>query len=204
MLGGVVPVILVDEVYKHPGDVREAALALPFARGALHYPGRVAAAPTDSPSLGKLLTWVQELGSRVYLGLAPLTFEGRQVRAFCEVGTDFAVVDVHPDDLDSRQRMPHVDPVPLFGLIYLNREDRGGTLFFEPAGSSGEVAGSSGYVTADSAGYRLLGRIEPRFNRLAIYPGSVPHSGEIDGEWIRSEGAIDYPRLTQRLMFVPA
>ena len=77
-------------------------------------------------------------------------------------------------------------------------------MFFEPVGSSGEVAGSSGYVTADPAGYRLLGRIEPRFNRLAIYSGSVPHSGEIDGEWIRSEGAIDYPRLTQRLMFVPA
>jgi hypothetical protein len=48
-----------------------------------------------------------------------------------------------------------------------------------------------------------MGRIEAAFNRLAIYPGFVPHSGEIVGEWIKTDERFTNPRLTQRLVFMP-
>jgi imidazolonepropionase-like amidohydrolase len=47
----------------------------------------------------------------------------------------------------------------------------------------------------------LAGHIEGRFNRLAIYPGFVLHSGEIDGDWIEKEDRLAAPRLTQRIKF---
>ncbi len=40
--------------------------------------------------------------------------------------------------------------------------------------------------------------------RLVIYPGIVPHSGEIAGDWIHGEERFRYPRLTQRFTFFPA
>ena len=55
----------------------------------------------------------------------------RAIGTLTQLHSDFAIVDVHPDQLAAKQRIPHVDPVPIFGLIYLNREDRGGTLFFK-------------------------------------------------------------------------
>ena len=203
MLGGKVPVLLVDHVFANPDEVRAHGLALPFAPPSLHYPGRIASPPEGNASLDRFRSWVLDLVNTAYLSLAPLSFEGRAVAGFRDVQTDFAVVDVHPDDLHPAQRQPHVDPVPLFGLVYLNREERGGTLFFERTREA-EDDSSGGYFTEGSRAFRLLGRIAPAFNRLAIYPGSVPHSGEIVGDWIRSEARIRHARLTQRLMFVPA
>ena len=202
-LAGTIPVILVDDVYVRPDDVRSAALQFAYEERTLHYPGKIAAAPTANRSLEALKLWVRELANSVYLSLAPITFGNRAISSFREVRTDFAVVDLHPDKLSSMQRMPHVDPVPLFGLIYLNRQERGGTLFFEPDQSREEHGRETGYFDADGAGFRLLGRIDPVFNRLAIYPGTVPHSGEIQGDWIHSEARFNSPRLTQRWLFTP-
>ena len=123
--------------------------------------------------------------------------------AFRQVHIDFAVVDVHPDDLSQEQRLPHTDPVPVFGLVYLNREERGGTLFFKQKASSEETAGGHGYVTDSNEAFELLGRIEPAYNRLVIYPGFIPHSGDIAGDWITGPERFDSPRLTQRLVFLP-
>jgi hypothetical protein len=72
--------------------------------------------------------------------------------------------------------------VPIFGLVYLNHEERGGTLFFRRSVQVAQSGPSPGYVTEDRDGFELAGRIEPRFNRLAIYPGFVPHSGDISGD----------------------
>ena len=58
-----------------------------------------------------------------------------------------------------------------------------------------------GYPTATYPGLELAGRIEGRFNRLAIYPGFILHTGEIAGEWIEGDERFDVPRLTQRMMF---
>lgn len=191
------PVLLIDDLFRDPVRVRDQALELAFEPPADPYPGRIAALDPANPSLAAFLAHALGLVNRDYLpalprdrGLAPLT----------RVHSDFAIVDRHPDELAGLQRVPHVDPVPIFGLVYLNRDDRGGTLFFrrtaEPAASP-----AAGYVTASRDGFELSGRIEPAFNRLAIYPGFVPHSGDISGDWIRSDERHRSPRLTQRLLF---
>jgi hypothetical protein len=204
LLGGRLPVLIVDNLYARPDDVRAYALEQPFAPPPYPYPGRLAAAPEDNASLRSARRWVLELANRAYLARVPaIAHAGRRLMAFSQLQTDFAVVDVHPDDLSHEQRMPHVDPVPVFGLVYLNREERGGTLFFEQKAQAPAPDQLNGYMTESTATFELCGRIEPAFNRLAIYPGFVPHSGEISGEWIKGEERYSNPRLTQRFVFLP-
>lgn len=118
-----------------------------------------------------------------------------------EVRSDFAVVDVHPTDLTDEQRAPHRDPVPLFGLVYLSLPPRGGTLFFQEATGSTDPGPSAGYFSEGNARWRRCGRVEGVFNRAVFYPGSIPHSGEILGDWIESQERFANPRLTLRLLF---
>ena len=203
-VGGEIPVIQVDEFFNRPDEIRQAALSLPYEAPPYPYPGKLATVPEPNRSLTKLKRKLLQLVNEVYLPrVPPISQDGRRVSAFRQVHIDFAVVDVHPDDLSQEQRLPHTDPVPVFGLVYLNREERGGTLFFKQKASSEETAGGHGYVTDSNEAFELLGRIEPAYNRLVIYPGFIPHSGEIAGDWITGPERFDSPRLTQRLVFLP-
>ena len=202
-LGGRVPVILVDDFYRRPDDIREAALTLGFEKPSTPYPGKIAEIPGDNRSLTEVMARVLKLVNGEYLKRVRIAAKGQAIAAFRRLYTDFAVVDVHPDDLTAVQRNPHVDPVPVFGLVYLNPEERGGTLFFERKGPPGGTPVSTGYVTATNENFELIGRIEPAYNRLAIYPGFVLHSGEIEGDWIRGDERFNKPRLTQRFRFHP-
>jgi len=194
------PVMLVDGLYERPDELREEALSLDYAPAPFDYPGRVARMPAPNPSLTIFLRELLGLVNAQYLPRVPIAADGRRIANFHTVRTDFAIVDVHPDDLRPPQRTPHIDPIPIFGLVYLNREERGGTLFFEKVDASRPEPASNSYLTESGSGYALRGRIEAAFNRLAIYPGFVPHSAEI-GRWIESEERFTRPRLTQRLMF---
>ena len=124
----------------------------------------------------------------------------RRIGPLTQVHSDSAIVDFHPDQLAGHQRVPHVDPVPIFGLVYLNREE-------VAAHSSSAGAAMAGWtrphrtISRKPRWVQLAGRIEPAFNRLAIYPGFVPHSGEIAGDLVRSDERFTSPRLTQRLLF---
>lgn len=203
LLGGLVPAIIVDNVYAQPDALREMALRLSYAAPPYPYPGKLAVPPT-SPSLTRLIGWALDLVNSQYLpNIPPINENGRKIEAFSRLHTDFGIVDVHPLDLAEIQRVPHTDPVPVFGLVYLNREERGGTLFFEPVAGGAPAASTDGYMTTTNPKYKLRARIAPVFNRLAIYPGFVPHSGEISGSWIEGEERYTSPRLTQRLVFFP-
>lgn len=203
MLGGVVPAIIVDNVYERPDEIREMALQLTYTRPPYPYPGKLAI-PPPNPSLTNLIAWALALVTDQFLPRVPsIIYNGQSIAAFRNLHTDFGIVDVHPDDLSQKQRIPHTDPVPVFGLIYLNREDRGGTLFFEQVPGPLHARPAEGYMTSNDSSFRLRARIEAAFNRLAIYPGFVPHSGEISGDWIKSDERFRNPRLTQRLVFFP-
>ena len=156
--------------------------------------------PEANASLHDFLARMLEMVNREYLPRLPVN---PPMDPLTRLHSDFAIVDVHPDELADHQRIPHVDPVPIFGLVYLNHENRGGTLFFKDADrSAGDPeTPSPGYLTQSRDGFELWGRIEPAFNRLAIYPGFIPHSGEISGDWISSDERFTHPRLTQRLIF---
>lgn len=196
-----VPYLTVDGVFTNPHAVREAALALHYSRGTAHYPGRVARFPADDPSLAGFIHKVAGLVTREYLPRLPTLPDGRQLSSLRGADTDFAITDTHPDQLSPAQRHPHTDAVPVFGLVYLNAEPRGGTLFFKPRAEPRPGAHSSAYPSRGDDRFEVCGHIEGLFNRLAIYPGFIFHSGEIEGEWIGSDARLRTPRLTQRIMF---
>ena len=204
-VGGRLPILFIDDVFTNPTRLRESALGLPFhvPPYPYHYPGRIAEPDSADPSLKLFLGNVLNLVNREYLPRIPVISErGRPITAFSRVETDFAIVDVHPNDVEPGQRVPHVDPVPIFGLVYLNPIERGGTLFFSATGKSADKERAGYFVEADPE-YVFIGKIEGRFNRLAVYPGFVPHSGEIAGDWITTDERFSEPRLTQRLTFFP-
>lgn len=203
MIGGEIPIILVDGIFKDPDRIRKCALRLSYSQPPYPYPGRLAAIPEPNCSLSDLKRKILGLVNSRYLSQLPIAQNGQRLLAFRNLHTDFGVVDVHPDELSPVQRLPHTDPVPVFGLIYLNREERGGTLFFKQRQAVKDQEHGGGYLTASDGAFDLLGRIEPAYNRLAIYPGFVPHSGEIVGDWIRGPDRFSNPRLTQRLVFLP-
>lgn len=192
--------MLVDDLYEKPDDIRAAALSLDYQTAPFDYPGRVAPVPRDNPSLNRFLGELLALVNSQYLPRVPIAADGKRITNFSRMHTDFALVDMHPDDLRKPQRGPHIDPIPIFGLVYLNHEERGGTLFFRRLEGAATASEKQGYQTQSGGGYELCGRIEPAFNRLAIYPGFVHHSAEI-GSWIETEERFTNPRLTQRLMF---
>ena len=198
--GGHIPVFLIDNVYERPDEIRSMALGLSYGPPDNLYPGKIATPPL-SASLSAVAQWALRTANTQYLpNVPPIQGGGQQVTEFQGILTDFAIVDVHPDKLSPAQRLPHVDPVPVFGLVYLNREERGGTLFFE---SNPAPTPEGGYITGSTGGFKLLGRIEAAFNRMAIYPGFIPHSGDINGHWIEGEERFSSPRLTQRFVFLP-
>lgn len=200
-IDGRIPFATVDGVFADPRAVRAAALALPYSPGTRYYPGRIARFPEGDPSLEAFIRKVAGLVTRDYLPRLPPLPGGARLSAPRAIETDFAVTETPPDQLNEGQRQPHTDAVPVFGLVYLNEEPRGGTLFFKPRDAVQADVEASGYPSRDHHRFEVCGHIEGRFNRLAIYPGFIFHSGEIDGGWIATEAGVSAPRLTQRIMF---
>jgi hypothetical protein len=200
-IDGQVPYLTVDGIFAEPARVRETALALDYSPGPANYPGRVARFPPADGSLSQFLRKIIALVERQYLPRLPELPNGARPSSIRGVDTDFAITDFRPEELSAAQRMPHTDAVPLFGLIYLNEEERGGTLFFKPRHRNVRLEPADGYPASDDPHLAICGHIEGRFNRLAIYPGFIPHSGEIAGDWITGDGRLLSPRLTQRIMF---
>lgn len=196
-----IPYLTVDAILADPAAVRAAALALPFSPAPAHYPGRLARFPAGDPSLTAFLQKIAALVTREYLPRLPPIPGGARLRALRGVDSDFAITDTHPSQLRTEQRQPHVDAVPVFGLLYLNEEPRGGTLFFKPRANAATAGPEPGYPSPAHERFEVCGHIEGLYNRLAIYPGFVLHSGEIEGEWIGNDMRIRSPRLTQRIMF---
>ncbi|WP_156367798.1 DUF6445 family protein [Brevundimonas sp. Leaf363] len=194
-----VPAIIIDNFYQNPEAIREAALDQSFSPATAMYPGRLATF-TGQPSLLRAVDWVKNFVNQQLLPRIPLTRDGQRVTRFETLQTDFGIVDTLPQDLAPAQRAPHVDPAPIFGIVYLNEEDRGGTAFFRKTDAERQPQ-REGYFADTDAGFEKVGRIDGVFNRLAIYPGFIWHTAEV-GDWITSDARIRSPRLTQRLVFV--
>lgn len=199
-LGGQIPVLLADNLFADPDRVRETALGLPYEPAGAYYPGRRARLPQNHAGLQQFVRKIAGLVTQAYLPQLPPFPDGRRPNRIQKVETDFAITDAHPEALTGEQTRPHIDHVPLFGLVYLNQVDRGGTLFFRPRSNTAPPP-RSGYQTESDDFAELVGKIEGRFNRLAIYPGFILHSGEVKGDWIESDERLKSPRLTQRIMF---
>src|SRR5690349_19983923 len=163
-IDGQVPFLTVDGIFADPSAVRAAALALPYSPAPAHYPGRLARFPAGDDSLTAFLQKVCALVTRVYLPRLPPLPGGARLPSLRGADSDFAITDTHPSELRDQQREPHLDAVPVFGLVNLNEEPRGGTLFFRPRADSAAREIHEGYPSRIHDRYEVCGHIEGLYN----------------------------------------
>jgi hypothetical protein len=127
-----------------------------------------------------------------------------------------------PEALGPRQCFCHVDHLDLppghmiaASVLYLFRDPAlGGTGFYMPKKPPGDIAGlvraaaewpaekfhaetgiARGYMTDSNAWFHKVLAVEPRWNRMIVYPGTVLHSADIAAPRLLSEDPR-YGRLT--------
>jgi len=197
-------VIIVDDFYDHPDQVRRAALSLayPPREGPLTFPGRNSQRKVEPPGM------TQAISSIVGEPLTPAKGEG----AFhCHFRITLA-------GEPSRYKV-HVDPNRLawVGVIYLSQptDCRGGTAFFRHRGLASDRTPTDAAELAalgvsslaellrrdgnDAAAWDEVMTLPMRFNRAVLYRPWLWHSaGEAFGD------QLENGRLIQLLAFEPA
>ncbi len=192
-----VPVVVIDNFFEDPEHIIDLAVDVaPFPRQEGHYyPGvRHRILPNDTARFGYIEAVCQALG--------PLMHEVYGLSRYEITDAGFSLVTMQPDALGPLQRVPHFDHADGEGFAiihYLSRHPGGGTAFYRhdrtgfetlsmerldvygPARAQDlEAFGQAqGYHSGDANGFTELGMVEARFNRAAIYPGNVLHSGVI-------------------------
>ncbi|GAA0340985.1 hypothetical protein GCM10009092_01870 [Bowmanella denitrificans] len=172
------------------------------------YPG--VRAPLPRPYIFSLLDGVFKLIYQLYRVPAQLRMQPQNFV--------YSLVSQTPEQLSSRQRLPHYDSHYLyhFALMhYLNPGPHGGTAFYRHKPTGFETisqprrvpyiaavqAHMAGYGEPDNAyihdstdQFEQIGQVAYRPNRLLIYPGFLLHSGLID-----TDSDIDSNPVTGRL-----
>lgn len=192
-----VPVLVIDNFLQDPDRIIDLATDMaPFPRQEGHfYPGvRRRIIPEDGESF--------EYVHSVCQGLAPLLHQAYGVTRYEIVDAGFSLVTAQPETLTPLQRVPHFDYPDQEGFAiihYLSKAPGGGTAFYRhdrtgfemmtverldaygPARDLDlkEFGPGQGYQSGDGNGFTELGMVEMRFNRAAVYPGSLLHSGVI-------------------------
>jgi hypothetical protein len=185
------PVVVVDDFTGDPEAVIELAAAMaPFPSAAgTYYPGLRQPIRAGDPAY----IYVE----RLLEAAAPFIGGGFDVDAFDLLEASFSMVTAAPAALDPAQRGPHfdsTDPDYLAVLHYLI--DTPGTAFYRQRESGVEVVdegnlnafvatarrvngGLAGYTAGSNEHYEQIGQVEGVRDRLAIYRGSMLHSGII-------------------------
>ncbi|MCH9687213.1 MAG: hypothetical protein K0V04_37610 [Deltaproteobacteria bacterium] len=119
------PILIVDNVYRHPQAVRDFALSLPYTPLGAGGPGARADLP-DTSTIGPLRRLVQQHVGDAY-GWPLSTSDAPD-----PTGTRFHRMRSNADEGPPAVSMPHIDRVMLAGVVYLNlpQQCRGGTKFF--------------------------------------------------------------------------
>lgn len=205
-----VPLLVIDEFYKFPLQVRDFAFERSFPESQAYYPGRHQPLDDSIAGIGNFCTFI----SRV------LSHATKKSISAPAITTDFSILTTPERALVSGQGAPHIDATPMLGVIYLNTLDFGGTVFFrnKTTGSMAVAspeekshyegiqsrqqtennASSEKYITSDNGDWEKVRTIDGKLNRLVIWPGNVWHSVEVK---VPPElGRIDEKRLTQRVI----
>lgn len=192
------PVVVVDDFTGVVDEVVELAAAMaPFpASSGSYYPGlRQPIAVGDAA-----YNYVE----RLLRAAGPFIGGGFDVDTFELLEASFSMVTTAPGALDPAQRAPHfdsTDPDYLALLHYLS--DTPGTAFFRQRATGIELVDDgnvdrfvatarrvngdlSGYTHGSNLHYEQIGQVEGVRDRLAIYRGSMLHSGIIPPDMIFS------------------
>ena len=204
------PVLVVDDFYQDPMAVRALALQGQFNNTLALYPGLHAQLPPQT---------VLPLGQTLVQLLAALGSPGCRAD---DVVSDFSIVTTPAREMLAQQKHPHVDDVPLAGVLYLNPDYEVGTSFFrhqpldlafvrddaerEALGrwmaEHGERCQPQTYAVGDDGVWEHLHTVAGRFNRLVLYPGTAFHS--IAMRDVLPNMTLHSARLTQRFFVTRA
>lgn len=203
------PVVIIDDALMEPQAIAaygrtEAAFAPPVTA----YPGLNA--PVPEAGLAPLIDGLMPRLTDIF-GIP----QGAQVdgRGY------FGLVTLRPEDLTPGQSIPHVDNIGDRGLaavIYLCDEDQGGTGFYRHRSSGFERLTrdnialynsvldfetrrppARAYPVGEHALFERIGEVAARFNRLAVYPCNLLHSGQVNPAKLSADPAKG--RLTLNL-----
>lgn len=185
------PVVVIDDFTGAVGEVGELAAAMaPFPSSAgNYYPGLRRQIVPGEPAYAYV--------ERTLKAAAPYIGGGFDVDTFDLIEASFSMVTAPPATLAVAQRAPHfdsTDPDYIALLHYLS--DTPGTAFFRQRATGIEIvddrnitafvgtarrvnATLSGYIHGSNQHYEQIGQIEGVRDRLAIYRGSMLHSGII-------------------------
>lgn len=202
-----VPLLVVDDIFANPEEVRALAFERSFPESQAYYPGRHQPLTPSTPGIVELCIFIARvLSESTGKGISPNS-----------ISTDFSILTTAENSLLENQGQPHIDATPMLGVIYLNTEDFGGTVFFRnretgsmrvvtPAEKehykavTSERAGSraESYIVDSQGPWEKVTAIEGKLNRLVVWPGNVWHSVEV--KVAPERGVLHEKRLTQRII----
>ncbi|KAA1176110.1 hypothetical protein FWJ25_02970 [Marinobacter salinexigens] len=202
-----VPLFVIDDFYVDPQKVRAFAFERSFPDSQAYYPGRHQPLDPGMPGIAPFRVFVSKvLSHATKRNISPES-----------INTDFSVLTTAENALVENQGQPHIDGTPMLGVIYLNVQDYGGTVFFrnrdtgsmtvvspaekahyESVTKSQSEKRPDTYITDSQGAWEKVTAIEGRLNRLVIWPGNVWHSVEVKVP--PEQGSLNEKRLTQRVI----
>lgn len=207
IIGGDTTVLVVDNFYEDPADVRESALSRGFDVRRHAYPGMHADLDGEEPGMMATLAGLCALlRSQLNFAASPK-----------DIASTFSIITTPVEDLAHAQLQPHVDSAACMALVFLSKEDLGGTGFFRNRllglhridssrdqrrwqGFAGDPVyidrAATGYMSGSTLYWELLDSVEGRFNRLLVFPGRLFHTALVRAVPMTSDPAS--ARLTQR------
>lgn len=185
------PVVVVDDFTGAVGDVVDLAAAMaPFPpETGTYYPGLRRRIRSTDPAFAYV--------ERLLEAAAPFIGGGFAVDSFDLIEASFSIVTTAPGALEAAQRSPHFDsPDPDYLAVLHYLSDTPGTAFFRQLATGIELVDDrnvdrfvatarqasgelSGYIHGSNRHYQQIGQVEGVRDRLAIYRGSMLHSGII-------------------------
>jgi hypothetical protein len=202
-----IPMIVIDDFYQDPDEVRTAALEGQFKDTAAGYPGRHERLdPGSNLDVARVVNHVRQVvekGSGLSVDSQAIT-------------TDFSILTTPKEKILKMQSHPHTDNVALAGLVYLNKKKFGGTCFYRnklldscilldenteqynklTEDYNKNFKDVEGYVSGSYDSWELIYRTEGKYNQFVMYPGNVFHSVDVVENPDPSQPKL--ARLTQR------
>jgi len=194
------PIIVIDNIIDNPDALVDYAASLaPFPpEEGTYYPGLRLHLPNESIVVGYL--------NEVCRTLAKLMGSAYGIRNFAVQSVAFSIVTSQPSELKPMQSIPHIDgadPLHFAVLHYLSHHENSATAFFRHARTGFEsmtperaetfrrarekdnaIYGTpSGYVRGSMHAFDEIARVQSRYNRLAVYPSNVFHSGILPDDY---------------------
>ena len=181
------PMLVVEDALPNPEAVIAVAVRHSYRPIGPYYPG-VRAAVSETVAMELVAPLMDALVKQFAMTAPPRYFE-------CYL----SLVTAAPGALAPIQRLPHFDglePDRIAVLLYLDREERGGTAFYRQRSTgfesvdaaryeiyrTGLEAGvaehglpGTGYISGDSPLFEQTHLVEGRFNRLIAYRGNTLH-----------------------------